>query len=211
MASMLMLRLADCCWILLLQAQTPIRPQSISLVPTGIQLPLDVRVNGVSAMPNCSTPTSSSGGGGGSPGSFSSSVNPTPGMQTYAETWQLSASPCQTFTLSSLLGPSIAAPGIQPAVVNASSTALTVPLLLPAGSAVADLVVNIGGKNCSNVQLLHPANASAVGNASDALPAVEVKDSVESAGLYVLRCTAPELPAGKRLHFWILLRCNCPK
>jgi hypothetical protein len=91
-------------------------------------------------------------------------------------------------------------------MVNASGTMLTVPLLLPAGTAVEDLLVNIGGKNCTDVQLLQQIEQALNGSAATdgsvagavAVPGELLQGPAVGAGVYTLRCIAPDLWAGER-------------
>lgn len=184
-------------WLCVLQIQTPIRPQSVSLVPTGASLPLDIQINGVSVVPNCSQSVGQTGQTSALT-SLTSSMTPAPGLRTYGEPWLLAAQPCKTFVLSTLLGPSVAGP-LKPNVVNATGTLLSVPLLLGQGVTAADLAVNSGGKFCRDVQLLVGDTTTAnVFNASSiAAVATVVAGAVDQAGLYTLCCTAPNLPAGE--------------
>lgn len=216
------------------QVRSVIPPQAISLVPTGVPLPLSVQVNGIPAVNNCSQ----------TPGQTSSlttlTATPTPGQKTYGEVSRISLATCDFFALSTIVAPSIAGP-ITPNTASQPGTVLTVPVLLAAGTSAEDFVVNIGGKYCAGLQLVNDTGAAsntttanATGAASNTTTVnatgsgnngtnVTAKGSASNgtnvtatssgsnvtvatatvltgptsiAGLYKLRCTAPNLPAG---------------
>lgn len=175
------------------QARSTIPPQAVSLVPTGTVLPLSVLINGIPAVNNCSqTPDRTSG-----VQTTTTKTTAAPGLRTYGEADTLAAPVCEGFVFSAALGPSIAG-SIMPSTANKSDTVLVVPLLAPASTTAADLVVNIGGKFCRNLVLFLEVNSTTPGaNGTAATDVVVIGEPLERAAAVKLRCTAPQLPAGK--------------
>eukprot|EP00775_Hariotina_reticulata_P007195 gene7195-7409_t len=171
-------------------AQSMIRPQSVALLPSGAPLPLVVQVNGIAATCNCSGSAGQAQAAALQASAATSAA--APGVRGYGELagditqgWL----PCKTFSLSSLLGLAVAGT-LKPSVINASRTMLVLPVMVPAGVAPADLVVNVGGKSCVGpIQLLEmdDADTSAAASSGAATPAPPS---------HTLQCIAPELPAG---------------
>eukprot|EP00879_Flechtneria_rotunda_P031560 GHRR01034486.1.p1 GENE.GHRR01034486.1~~GHRR01034486.1.p1 ORF type:complete len:649 (+),score=169.85 GHRR01034486.1:621-2567(+) len=172
------------------RAQTPILPQSVSILPSGVPLPLTVLVNGVTAGINCTSMPDSEAD---SNSALIVSTNITAGITAYGEfSNTIPVSLCEHFVFSALLGPSVTG-AITPNKVNATDTVLSVPLIVPNGTSAADLVVNIGGKSCGGLQLYHLPGVNGA-TASDTGDAVD--GALEKGGPMVLKCIAPNLPSG---------------